>query len=347
MAQEHSFTPPCTAEELQTSLRHIYLHSLRQAVLMVPKARWSDAMHPGLDTRDLWFPDLDASEVGITFEDIKESQFVQAMEQQYQLAAYGVRVPGIDPMEYETLHMWAAAWLVELSTSSFVQEWDSYGCSLADHVARCLTVSELANARQVLDGHESFSHFAPLGSSDVHRVEFEELSIGQMALLAGMEEMSVRTAASRKGPTQLITHKNSAGRTVVSIENAKAWLQAKGKYVEVVNRWEAETLDLTKSRFSLPMDLGIALRSHCRALTQRNPERDVLAEAKALFERHGFEPVLELEPLSASNPQLVSELAALLELPHELFSLRVRECMLRFELARTDDLIRQQFAIKA
>jgi hypothetical protein len=341
MAQEHNFTPPCTVEEFRTSLLHIYLHGLRQAVLMIPKARWSDTTHPGLDIRDLWSPDLDDSEVGLSFEDIRDSDFVRAMEQQHQLAAHGVRVPGIEPMDYETTHMWVAAWLVELSTSSFVQEWDSYGCSLADDVTKCLTISELANARQVLDGQESFSHFASLGSSDSHRVELGELSIGQMALLSGMEEMSVRTAASRKGPTQLLTHKNSAGRTVVSIENAKAWLKAKGKYVEVVTRWTAETLDLTKSRFDMPHDLGSALNSHCRALNQRAPERDVLAEAKALLVRHGQEPVLALDPECAGNPQLIGELAELLELPKELFALRVQECMLRWQLGRTDYLIRQ------
>ncbi len=347
MIQSHSFTPPCTVGEFQASLLQIYLHSLRQASLMVPHERWSKEMHPRLVPQDLWKPELEEGDIGVTVDEIQGSEFVRAMKQQYQLAAYGFRVPGISTMHYESIHMWVAAWLVELSSSAFVVEWDSYGCNLSEHVTRCLVISELANARQVLDGQESFSHFYAPGLRDQHKVEFGELSVRQMALLSGMEEMSVRTAASRKGPSQLITHKNKDGRTVVSIENAKAWLKGKGKYVEVVARWDWEALDLAKSRFETPQDIGSALRSHCDVMSERTPGRNFLAEATALFARHGMPPVVELDPAASENPQLLRELAELLELPAELFSLRVRECMLRFELARIGLLIQRTPAQQA
>lgn len=342
MVQSRNFTPPCTVEEFQASLLQIYLHSLRQARLMVPHERWSSEMHPKLVPQDLWKPDLEEGDIGVTFDEIQGSEFVRAMKQQYQLAAFGSRVPGIETMHYESIHMWVADWLMDLSSSAFVEEWDSYGCSLIEHVTRCLTICELANARQVLDGQEFFSHFSAPGLRDQHKVEFGELSVRQMALLSGMEEMSVRTAASRKGPSQLITHKNKDGRTVVSIENAKVWLKGKGKYVEIVARWDWEALDLTKSRFDTPQDLGSALRSHCDVLSERSPGRNLLAEAAALFARHGMAPVVELDPAAAENLQLLRELAELLDLPAELFSLRVRECMLRFELARIDLLIQRE-----
>ena len=341
MNQENSFTPPCSVDEFQASLLQIYLHGLRQAVLMVAADQWASAIHPKLDEFHLWDPSDNGSAVGLGFDDIRESSFVRAMEQQYQLAAHGVRAPGVEAMEYESVHMWVAAWLVELSSSAFVQEWDSYGCSLTDHINRCLTISELANARLVLNGQDSFSAFAPQNSRDVHRVEHGDLSIHQMALLSGMEEMSVRTAASRKGPSQLITHKNSDGRTVVSTENAKSWLISRGKYVELVTRWDWALMDLAKVKFESPSDLSSALAAHCRALSDQAPERDFLADAKALYAGHGFEPSLDLEPLLNGSTALAGELADLLGLPKELLALRAQECWLRHELGRTNHQIRQ------
>lgn len=340
MIQDHNFTPPCTVEEFHASLLQLYLHCLRQAKLMVPEEWWNKKIHPNLDPQDLWSPDLAEGDIGVTFDEIQGSEFVRAMKQQYQLAAYGFRVPGIETMHYESIHMWVAAWLVEQSSSLFVEDWDAYGCDVGEHVKRCLAISELANARQVLDGQEFFSYFSASGLRDQHKVEASALSIRQMALLSGMEEMSVRTAASRKGPSQLVTHKNDAGRTVVSIENAKAWLTGKGKYVEIVTHWGA-ALDLAKSRFDTPQELGTALRSQCDMLSARSPDRNFQIEAAALFARNGMAPVVELDPATAENTQLLSELAELLDLPAELFSLRVRECMLRFELARIGHLIQQ------
>ena len=56
---------------------------------------------------------------------------------------------------------------------------------------------------------------------------------------------------------------------------------------------------------------------------------------------------VERDPAASQSPQLLRELAQLLELPAELFSLRVRECMLRFELARIGLLIQRTPAQQA
>lgn len=127
----------------------------------------------------------------------------------------------------------------------------------------------------------------------------------------------------------------------MSKENAKAWLISRNKYVELVTRWDWTLMDLTKVKFESTDDLSRALYAHCRALSDQTPERDFLAEAKALYVRHGFEPFFDLDPLLSGSMALVGELADLLGLPKELLTLRVRECSLRHELGRTDYQIRQ------
>lgn len=58
------------------------------------------------------------------------------------------------------------------------------------------------------------------------------LTVRQMALLAGMEEMTIRTAASRKGPNYMVSTKDGS-RTVFERSVAKEWLKAKGRYTPV------------------------------------------------------------------------------------------------------------------
>jgi hypothetical protein len=56
---------------------------------------------------------------------------------------------------------------------------------------------------------------------------------------------------------------------------------------------------------------------------------------------------VEVSAEAASKTTLLDDLADLLELPKELFALRVKECFLRFELGQTDKQIRQLASVKS
>ncbi|MEY2840086.1 MAG: hypothetical protein RJB60_2385 [Pseudomonadota bacterium] len=343
MLQERSTFAPCSLDELRNSMLALYVHHLRQSNLLTSDKHWPLAHHPNLDPRAVWDTNLKFSEVGVTFADIQSSSFVSCMEQQYQYGVNGVIAAGKEPLEYETQHTWVAALLMDWASSQFVEEWESYGADLRSHAQRCLLVSELANARLVLEGAEmGFSHFAMLGSKDQDATEFDGLTIHQMALLSGLEEMSVRTAASRKGPSQLITQKNSKGRTIVSREQAKAWLQARSKYLVVTRETEELRLDLSSMSFDNLILLSNALYEQCSWLGIKHAKPDLDREVGMLFAKHGFNPTWCVNDGAEACEPLLRELATTLELPVELFLLRVKESALHEQLNAVETSLKQR-----
>lgn len=321
----------------------LYVHHLRQSNLLTPDKHWPPVQHPKQDALDLWHPDLEFSEVGVNFADIQSSSFVSCMEQQYQYGVNGAITAGKEPLEYETQHTWVAALLMDWASSQFVGEWESYGADLRSHAERCLLISELANARLILEGAEmGFSYFASLGSKDQDATELDGLTIHQMALLSGLEEMSVRTAASRKGPNQLITQKNAKGRTIVSREQAKNWLQARGKYFVVTRETEALRLDLASTSFANLVLLSNALYEQCSGLAIKRAKPDLDRKVGVLFAKHGFNANWCLNDGAEACEPLLRELATLLELPVELFLLRVKESALRDQLNAIETSLKQR-----
>lgn len=101
------------------------------------------------------------------------------------------------------------------------------------------------------------------------------LTIHQMALLSGMEEMSIRTAISRASAKQLSAFKEDR-RTLIKVADAKEWLITKGRFVPVsTNGARGQALDLEKISFNRPMDFAMAISSHVRFLTETRPNSDI------------------------------------------------------------------------
>lgn len=343
MSQERLNQTPCSLDELRSSILALCVHHLRQSALLTAGKHWPPAHHPMLNTEYLWDPEIKFDDLGVTFADIQSSSFVSCMEQQYQYGVKGVIAAGKESLEYQTQHTWVAALLMDWANSQFVEEWESYGADLRSHAQRCLLISELANARLILEGAEmGFSYFVGLGSKDQDATEFDGLTIRQMALLSGLEEMSVRTAASRKGPSQLITQKTAKGRTIVSPEQAKAWLQARGKYVVVTRETEALRLDLSSLSFGNLNQLSNALYEQCSGLSIQRGKPDLDREIGELFAKHGFNPNWRIHDGAEASEPLLRELAPMLELPIELFLLRVKESTLREQLASVEACLKQR-----
>lgn len=290
----------------------------------------------------LWMADVEAPEYGLSINDVVGTTFSLAVQQQYAFAFEGVLTTGLEPMQYETMHTWVAAYLMDMNRSALASEWQSFGFDCEDAIRRCLHICELANARLVLEGRGYFSYFQRVrpGSEDEAATAVDALTIRQVALLAGMEEMSVRTAASRKGPNQLPIYKD-AGRTLVRPADAVEWLKSKNRYISVTRKWDGRELQLDRTTFSSLDEIQVALLDYTDKQATEKPGSQMLARVEALLRAHGHEPFLHISPEIASDATLLKEMAAILALPPELFALRVEQAFHAHRLKRLEQEIKQ------
>jgi hypothetical protein len=111
---------------------------------------------------------------------------------------------------------------------------------------------QLAGARWALDGGEASGMQFEDGFEAAHG--YGELTVTQIALLANMDEKSVRNAANPKNKEPLVT-RNVGTRTVVDADNAKEWL-AKRRGFKVTEYFDSRAeRDLSKVRFYSMQDL--------------------------------------------------------------------------------------------
>jgi len=330
------FPIPFSREQLRQDILAIHWLQMRVTSLFAEDSRvWALVGKPAERDGLLWALDLGPSAFELTHEDVASSVFAKALEQQYDYAFHGVLTDLLEPMEYETMHTWVAAHLLDLSVSRFVEECEGYGGpDFSGAIQRCLHTSELANARLALEERETFSYFNSArsdGKQDA-ATALDALTIRQIALLAGMEEMSVRTAASRKGPTQLQTYKEDM-RTLVRVDDARAWLKAKGKYVSVTRRWLTEELRLEKTRFAGVGELYEALRAQLAYISNLpTAQGDPLKRLQAAFEDSGLEPAFVVNAEVTRNKALLSKIADVLSLPADLLILRAEQAQLNNDL---------------
>jgi hypothetical protein len=199
----------------------------------------------------------------------------------------------------------------------------------------------LANARNVLEGGESF--FISFGTPQARdEYSFNSLTIRQMALLSGMEEMSIRAAANPKRANPLKTHSEDGG-TRVAIDVAKVWLQAKGRYVPIQRYRSAGEVDLVKRGFIDTWQIFEVLD----ARHQMRVDHDGLEAVKANLEKLGVSvgnglngTYMELEE-AISNESFMRPLAEFLELPVDLFVLRCKEVLAKQQLAKVERELRE------
>lgn len=327
--QENGFPVPFTVEEFRDDVVTLFLHQLRQIAWMTDhKTAWLIVGKALADGESIFNPELSSADAGLTYADIQDTPFAQYLENMYQYAYFGILDESLEPVEYETGYTWMSALLYDMNRSTFLEEWDFYGGDGKYSAARCLAVAELANARRVLEGGEGFSHFSGTREDDTNSRD-GALTIHQMALLAGMEEMSIRAAANPKRANPLPTF-SEEGRTRIAIDVAKAWLQSKGRYVPVTRRWTRKEIDFTTRRFSSFDDmLGIVMNRRADLMCQEGISDDFFDAFSDLFSRHGLNSA-ESRICFAHQPY-VRDLAELLRFPIDLFCLRVREVLAKEE----------------
>ncbi|MGC4368000.1 hypothetical protein [Hydrogenophaga sp. R2] len=287
----------------------------------------------------LSYPDETPQDIGLTYDDVRWTDFAQAMERQYNYAFEAVIGGPGEPMENETSHTAVAAILLDMQESMLVYELSSYGGGYWEaSVQRCLHVTQLANARLLLESGAVFTYLRAANGRDQNDASHEGLTVKQMALLAGMEEMSIRTAASRKGPSTLTPRKDGA-RTVFDRGVAKQWLIDKGRYLPVRRIEAASPDDLMARNYSSTGEFLEMVQSIV----------DTSAFDRSTFHLTvygaGFDSLAHMQAEDLKNSTLMGEIAEALHLPPQIFILRAREAAIRDELkaleAKTKELLSQ------
>lgn len=118
---------------------------------------------------------------------------------------------------------------------------------------------QTAVARHILEGGERYTDFEAMDGGGYGA---DHLSIKEMALLASMDERSVRNACNPKLPGALQTVQVGK-RTMVTREEARRWLAGRKSYVPL--KAEGEALELKQETLELPSDLVARLRKRAES----------------------------------------------------------------------------------
>lgn len=323
----------CTKEELHSHLLDIQLMYLRMQSFMSSDEMAMRLLPRPVDSHLSFFdPDPGPADWQLRWEDYRDSSFCRAVECMYDFAYAGLIDESYESMGDETSFMWAAAVVRDVADGAVSGCWDAFGTSLRAGAAILKRVVETAHARALLEGIEGFDPGSEGGVGD--------LTVRQMALLAGMEEMTIRSAANPKKPNALQIQSTEGG-TRITREVAKAWLISKGRYVTVRRVWGEADIDLTRKSLRNADEVLSLLtdRLAARWLQADDATRVAMLQELRRFDIPVFQypdsaPRLALEPEHLRNSQSMRHLAVTLNLPPDLCVLRIREALANEDLQR-------------
>lgn len=324
---------PFTLEQLREDILNIYLLQLRTTSLVASEQKvWGLANKSGFPDGKMWDPTWHPRDFDLSYADIQDTALARALEQQYSFGFMGFDNLLCESMGRESMHTWVAAYLSDLRTSAILIEWESYGADI--DVSRCIYTCELANARNVLEGNENFFSFTGKINDEENNIE-EALTVHQMALLSGMEEMTIRTAISRKSANQLHAFKDDR-RTLISISEAKTWLTAKGRYVPVTRQtYAGADLHLEGMGFQNVREFAEAMLRRVAYFESAHPESNVLEQLTKIAINAGSKDINFMHREMLLDYELMAKVADILQLPAKLLALRAKESVQRDDLAQT------------
>lgn len=297
---------------------------------------------------EIYNPDWTVADWGLKWEDVAGLDFAIYLDNMFQYGQFGLLDMGWEPMEEGTGYTWTSLILMDMQNSKFLQDWsEGYSGEGAESVARCLEAAELANARYVLETGDPFCYqLSAKERGDEKGVD--GLTVRQVALLAGMEEMSVRAAANPKRANFLQTFSDN-GRTRVKQQVAKSWLQSKGRHLEIKGVDSGRNNELRKRPFKNQAELVQKLRARaislcvthgCGLAASDARVLDFLESGEHIFsENPAWEPGQQRAALH--DPSFVQALAENLAMPADLLSLRVREVLAKEELQSIQQSLRE------
>lgn len=339
-------SPPWSKDDLRKAVVDLFLLHLRTASLWTGPSHRLHTENLAIELHELWNPELSADTLGLAYRQVAGSTVARVMEYQYDYAFLGVEGMDYEPMDMGTNHTWLAAYLSDLDNGYVLHEWESFGVEV-DHraaIQRCLVVAELANARRTLETGEPFFYFDGVqarGGKGESATAVGGLTVRQVALLAGMEEMTIRAAISRKSAGALEPHKEE-GRTLFKPEVVRQWLKGKGRYLPITHGRAGDELNLAKIEFKSVLALQRAISMCVDQLDQDAPAgtRPVHRAVEALVPGAGQLGASALTPAVLRDADRMARLALLLKLPPTLFVLRAQQAALNEELQATDYQLR-------
>lgn len=337
-------TPPIGLEGFQSDVTNVFLHYVRSIGWMTDaETAWSLLKLPVCDaTHRLFNPELYADDLGLTYEHIQSTEFARAMQRMYDYAYFGQLDLSAEELGYESVHTWITALVMDVTESAVAYEWDSYGLDILACSRRCAQVAETANARVILEGGEPlFLSFKGNGKHD--GTEQGYLTVRQMSLLAGMEEMSIRAAANPSRANQLKPTKTDSG-TRFEIDIAKDWLISKKRYIPVQKRWSEGELELATKRFTSLSELDLALNARFKTLCNKYGEEAIRAQFTTLGISTGnayVGPYCSIEDKDFAQEEKMRGLAEVLGLPADLLVLRIKEVLAAEQLRAIERAIKE------
>lgn len=292
-------------------------------------------------TENMNYPDIVPGPEGaeLNYDHLSTTAFATTMDELYNFAYHGVVFSNGYDMNSESSAAWVSMILMDLANSRFAAEWNDYSPCL-DAIKALLAICECAQARMILEKVQENDTFM-----DWHNYEGHTgLTFRQMAHLSGMSEATLRTLANPKRTNHLKTHSNGR-HTYVEIEDAKAWLISKGRYVPLTDTdLRGAHLDLATEQIANLDDLLDRLDSRLHFLLGSD---DGSATAKALAairpDLQGVRlvdqtPYLDLTADDMKDAQLLSKLSKALQLPADLLRLKVNHLL---ALAQAEALQRE------
>lgn len=344
------FPIPFTLDELKQDILETMLALINQTRFTFFREEGTDAtLWPlltnkpnGEDPSDYVNPENCAKELNLVFSDIEGIEMVKSLVSLYNYGMLGLTDEWMNEMDdCDGPGNWASRILFDLHRSTFLEDWVAYrSINVQPSVARCLLVAELANARLMLEGaRDGFF----LGMQN------NALDIRQMSLLAGMTEGSIRTLAGPNRKNALITTKNATGTGVhIEIENAKAWLKSKGRYVPIKRTTARGAEDFTNRKFTSYSEFQNAVFERTRFLNLQRGEdvidaRLIEAGIKAPLSAPESEQV-RMDFLSEDrllDTELMLRMGEAMELPKERFALRAAEVVAIERLAEIEQRLKQ------
>lgn len=290
-------------------------------------------------------PRKSAEDIGVEFADIRDTTFAKAVQDMYRFAYFGIQDGSGESMTNQSIYTWIAALLVDIRHSAVSNEWwDGHGGDGDKSSERCVRIAELANARMLLETGETFYWFSSANKDDAP-TGGGGLTIRHMALLSGLEEMSVRAAANPKRANPLKTYSDE-GRTRVDRDVATTWLQSKGLYIPVTRRWGAGDIDIATRKFRSVDEFIVFLGARRTSIGLRDgcqPEIDArLAALGIAVEAATFGNIssLAMRREQMTDPTLMSKVARILDMPERLLAVRAREALANDDLASVERELR-------
>ncbi|MFO1315743.1 MAG: hypothetical protein U1F58_09070 [Burkholderiales bacterium] len=311
---------PFTRNELLAELKELVFAFARSASFItnpVAGYRVLSNLEPAEPTRILE-PESNSTDGTVDFS-IDHMYVARTFNQFYDYGICGVRDFDLALLTGATEWSFAYAFALDVSTSLLIQE-SRNGEGVK--ATTCLAAARASVARCVLDGGERF--FYPHGTEIPDGV----LTLAEVALLAGLDERTVRNATNKSAPNRLgTTFINSS--LYVPREAALTWLPTKRGFRPTrtgVGQLENAALE---TGFVGLSDAGqfVARRRRQLELSADTLASRVSGLTSALI--HQLEEGTKLPPV-----ELLEPLGEALSLPSKRFALRLRE-------ADTKDLLRR------